>query len=324
MQVTCCWCGAIYSVSFGKLRERQREAIRIFYRKDNGESYTDRRVFAADCWFNASRVVESWKSGHLAKEFKRKDGARQTSYRNEPKKKDRWVRARDEMKERACKFIRKMAQRERELYGPHKHDLARRVEHIENRLKPSDWLPKSYVRIGPDERAARVAIWKLVVMRLCERVIWGQGLPETSEAFRQALASVKAFEQERERLQREKEEAERKREEERKRQHEEYLARKSSQQSVKVQPVTAQLDKTAVDNDLKVLMGETAYNAMRQAENLANTNQITDTRERKRIELPHFSAEPESKPPPDDGTFRYQQKLAHWRKTGVWLPDDWM
>jgi hypothetical protein len=109
---------------------------------------------------------------------------------------------------------------------------------------------------------------------------------------------------------------------ERERQHNEYLARTRAQQPASVQPMAAQHTDPSLDDFLRQAMGEPVYNAMREAQGLASNNRSTDAQGRKRIEFPYIPPEPESKPPPDDGTTRYQQKLAHWRRTGVWPPDE--
>lgn len=39
--------------------------------------------------------------------------------------------------------------------------------------------------------------------------------------------------------------------------------------------------------------------------------------------LVYIPPEPESKPPPDDGTdFLYQFRLQRWKRTGVWANDE--
>ena len=158
----------------------------------------------------------------------------------------------------------------------------------------------------------------------CEVVIWGKASAETlSEiAFFEAQESVVIAEAQEKRRKNEEERAQKAAEEQRK--HEEYLARTRSQQSANAQPVAPQPANPDHDKFLREVMGETAYSAMREAQAVGKDNPATDAHGRRRTELPYIPPEPESKPPPDDGTLRYQQKLAHWRKTGVWLPDDWM
>jgi hypothetical protein len=329
MQAACSWCGSVYSVNLIGLSENQRTALKIFYMKNDGECYRDERVAAANDWFHASLVVAKWAGGKLEKEFERGEekAKNQPSYYRQPKqkKKSRHAQAQAEIKDQAYKFLRKMALQEQKLHGPAKHTLHARIEalaHLQLDLLGYAPKPFNHEKMTAKEKAVRTIIYKLSVMQLCEPVIWGKVLPDTAEALLLAEKLAKEFEEERERVKLEREETERQREEERQRQREEYLARTRSQQPAHVPPVPGQPANSAHDDFLRRAMGETAYNAMRKAQGLANNSHATDAQGRRRIETPYISPDQGSMPPPNDGTLRYQQKLAHYRLTGVWPRDE--
>jgi hypothetical protein len=312
LTTTCCWCASVYSTDLRGLSEHQRASIRIFYRQDNGEIYLDERVCAADTWFHASRVVESWQRGELQKELEREEAKRQQSYQwrrqAEQRKKSRRALAQAELKEKAYKFLRKMAERERDLYGPHHHDLPARIDALAH-LQPSAIgyapAPHSYIKMGVEEIATRTAVYKLSVMMVCEPVIWGKALPETEKILIEAQAAIKKFEDERDQKAREKEEAEREAAVEREAAR---LARsmpapvhrptpsaavsefwRSEDETPGGSPsVLIDIPPTPDDDSLlRQMMGEAAYKVVMEARKLSTT----DEQGRKRIEILHIPPE---------------------------------
>lgn len=214
--VSCPWCATEFGTSLKGLDERQREAMRIFYRKADGESYRDARVYAADAWFYAANVVKRWVVGELAEEKvqARVSAGHQARYDARSKAEDRQARERAELKKRADRFAERMAAREEELYGPHKHDLPARIEALEKLEPPAHGMaPGTYQRMDYDEKLARQILYRASIMLVCEPVLWGECLPETSAALAAAQAVIKRAEDERERERVEKERKKREAEE---------------------------------------------------------------------------------------------------------------
>jgi hypothetical protein len=206
--VSCPWCATEFGTSLKGLDDRQREAMRIFYRKAHGESYSDERVYAADAWFYAANVVRRWMTGELTEERvqARMSAGHQARYDVRSKAEDRQARERAELKKRADSFAERMVAREEELYGPHKHDLPARIEALEKLEPPTHRMaPGTSQRMDYDETLARQILYRASIMLICEPVLWGECLPETSAALSAAQAIIKQAEDERERERLEKE-----------------------------------------------------------------------------------------------------------------------
>lgn len=222
----CAWCGNSYSLNLTGLTEHQREAVLIYYGKENGEIYTDKRVAAANTWFHASLVVASWKDGKLQKQFEREE-RKVTSHQTyqqqraeEKRKQALAAKPQAKIKERAYAFYRKMAQREEKLYAPAKHNLQVEIDALAHlQINSFGYAPEphKFVKMSAKEKAIRTVIYKASVMQVCEVVIWGKVLPVTAEIIKHAKNLAQSFVEERDHKQREKEEAERLRQEERER-----------------------------------------------------------------------------------------------------------
>lgn len=343
---TKCWhCGAQYIVPLPRSDEHYRQAADLHYNSHPIKHFNDERVHAADLWLDLSPSQKAEYEKERQEEANRLVQARATRPTfstvrgpltlKEKKEKE----AREELKQRAQEFIRaKQEYFKCRARAPESFPLDETIKaldadrvHAYSRSLEQEAEALGFEKYGQgvNHYRSQTATIKNAILTLrkreaCEVVIWGKVLSDTAQeiAFFETLLPKVAEES----AGKDREEKEKKAREaaERQRQHEEYLAHTRGQQPSSVQPVTAQPDEPALDDFLRHSMGEAAYNAMIEAQGRASNSRSTDAQGRRRIELPHIPSEQESKPPPDDGTIRYQQKLAHWRQTGVWLPDEWM
>ncbi len=340
---TKCWfCGTPYVVPLARDDEHYREAADLFYNSHPIKRYNDERVHAADLWLHMDfSHKEKYELAQREEAEKAARPVRQPAYQPAEKlspKERREKDKREETKRRALEFIkRKLEGLKRRANGPESFPLDKTIEALEagtvsayseQMYREAEELGLEKLKTGFYHYQSEVITVKSCILKLkkreaCEVVIWGAALPDTLEeiAYFEALPPLIAAEA----LEKQREEKEKKaREDEaRKRQNEEYIARTRSQQNSNVQPAPAQPGNPALDDFLRRSMGEAAYNEMREAQELSRDGHTTDAQGRGRVELPCIPQEQESKPPPDDGTLRYQQKLAHYRRTGVWLPDSW-
>jgi hypothetical protein len=350
---TKCWyCGTPYIITLKRTDKHYREAYDLIHNSHPIKRLTDERIHAAELWLP---LAESEKEKYLkerAEEAERKDkpAPRRLAYQPSirPNTKERKARAeRDDLQARARAFVQaKQEEFKRRAGRTESFPIDKTLEGLEaGRCHSYDKELKEEAKaLGLEESrqpfynytqritTVRNAILDLRKREACEVVVWGAALPTTLEeiAFFEALppeVAAEALEEQREAQEKAAREAA-----ERQRQHEEYLARSrgeaqqsplgrcgaagpESQPSSEAQPSHSDI--------LKKLMGESTYNAMRAAQGLANDRSSTDAQRLRSIEIPYIEAEQESQPPPDDGTIGYQQKLAHWKKTGVWPPDPW-
>jgi len=343
---TKCWhCGTQYIVPLSRSDEHYRQAADLHYNSHPVKHFNDERVHAADLWLELSPSRKAEYEKERQEEADRSVQPRPTRPTPSPVrgpltlKEKKEKEAREELKQRAQEFIRtKQEYFKRRARGPESFPLDETIKaldaervHAYSRSLEQEAEALGFEKYGEgvshyrsQTATIRNSILTLRKREACEVVIWGKTLRDTIEeiAFFEALLPKVAEEA----VEKDREEKEKKAREaaERERQHNEYMARTRAQQPTSVQPVAPQPAAPSHDDLLRHSMGEAAYNAMREAQGLAIDNLSTDAQGRKRIELPYIPAEQESKPPPDDGTIRYQQKLAHWRQTGVWLPDEWM
>ncbi|HWT00038.1 MAG TPA: hypothetical protein VN256_07310 [Pyrinomonadaceae bacterium] len=350
---TKCWyCGTPYIITLKRTDEHYREAYDLIYNSHPIKRLTDERIHAAELWLP---LAESEKEKYLkarAEEAERKNktAPRQPGYQPtiRPNAKERKARAeRDNLQARARAFVHeKQEEFKRRAGRTVPFPIDKTLEALEaGRCHSFDKeLKEEAIALGLEESrqpfynytqritTVRNSILRLRKREACEVAIWGAALPATLEeiAFFEALPSevaAEALEGQREAQEKAAQEAAK-----RQCQHEEYLARSrgGAQQSSSVLSGMARPESQPAPEAqpshsdlLKILMGESAYNAMRAAQGLANDRSSTDAQGHRSIEIPYIEPEQESQPPPDDGTIRYQQKLAHWRKTGVWPPDPW-
>ena len=352
---TKCWyCGTPYIITLKRTDKHYREAYDLVYNSHPIKRLTDERIHAAELWLS---LAESERDKYLKEreeeaERKAKPMPRRPTYQPSirPNAKERKARAeRDDLQARARAFVQgKQEEFKRRAGRTEPFPIDKTLEAFETgRCHSYDKEVKEEAKaLGLEESrqpfynytqrmtTVRNALLELRKRGACEVVIWGAALPATLEeiAFFEALppeVAAEALEEQREAQEKAAREAA-----ERQRQNEEYLARargetqqSSSGRSGGASPESHSSSEASQPNPsdiLKHLMGESAYNAMRAAEGFASDRQSTDAQGRRSIEIPYIPQEQEPQPPPDDGTLRYQQKLAHWRKTGVWLPDEWM
>jgi hypothetical protein len=345
VQATKCWhCGTQYIIPLLRSDEHYRQAADLHYNSHPIKHFTDERVHAADLWLELS----SSQKDEYEKERQEEDVRAAQPRANRPViptvrgpltlKEKKEKEAKEELKRRAVEFYRtKQEYFKRRARGPESFPLDEIIKaldaeqvHAYSKVLEQEAEALGFEKYGQAARhyGSQTATIKNFTLTLkkreaCEIVIWGKALPDTvgEIAFFQVLLP-KVIDEAREKDREEKEKKAREAAE-RERQHNEYLARMRAEQPVSVQPSTQRTD-PSLDDFLRQAMGEPVYNAMMEAQGLASSSRSTDSQGRKRIELPYIPREPESKLPPDDGTIRYQQKLAHWRRTGVWPPDEWM
>jgi hypothetical protein len=340
---TKCWfCGTSYVVPLPRDDEHYRKAADLFYNSHPIKRYNDERMHAAELWLHlAFSHKEKYELAQREEAEKASQPVRQPAYQSAGKlspKERREKDEREETKRRAHEFIdRKRERLKRRANGPESFPLDETIEALdagkvsaysEQMYREAEELGLEKHKAGFYHYQSKVVTVKSCILKLkkreaCEGLIWGVALPDTLEEiayFEALLPPIAAEALEKQRDEKEKKARE---DEERKRQHEEYLARTRSRQTSTVQSVPAQPGNPALDDFLRRSMGEAAYNAMREAQGLSRDGQTTDAQGHGRVELPYIPQEQESKPPSDDGTLRYQQKLAHYRQTGVWLPDSW-
>jgi hypothetical protein len=191
--------------------------------------------------------------------------------------------------------------------------------------------------------AIKNSIVDLKKREACEVVIWGESLANTLEeiAFFETqlpVAATEALEEQREARAKAECEAV-----ERQRQLAEYRARKCNEhvpparsltssakehwlvtkegsKSIEMVEILSEMEeKPDPTETLKALLPPSAYSAYKEAQELANKTKPPGYM--KFPGSPFERKEPEQKPPADDGTMLYQRKLAHWKRTRVWLPD---
>jgi hypothetical protein len=341
----CCYCGTQYVIPLSRGDEHYRQAADLHYNSHPIKHFNDERVHAAGLWLALSSSQKAEYEKKRQEEEERAAQSRTTRPAIPPGrgpltlKEKQEKEANDELKQRAQEFIRNRQDYfKRRARGPESFPLDETIKALDaDRVHAySSVVEQEAKALGLEKYGQAISYYRsqtatiknsILTLRkreACEVVIWGKALTDTVEeiAFFQALLPKiidEAMEKDREEKEKKAREAA-----EWQRQHNEYLARTRNQQPASVQPVVAQRTDPSPDDFLRSAMGEAAYKAMIEAQGLASSSHSTDAQGRKRIELPYIPPEQESKPPPDDGTIRYQQKLAHWRKTGVWLPDEWM
>lgn len=283
--VSCFFCGNQYWASLGGVPAKYRAYLLRWYCRYDGETYRDEKVFAAK-----RRTGYWWALNAL------KDPPEQTAQpyrRGQDKKPTRHERERAALKEQAEKLVADAKAREKKLYGPRTFPLAARLEELEKAAKVDEWLPGYSGKRSDAEVEALKCLALARCMEACELVLWGEADPETLSEIEARTVEAEGFEREREEKRRAEGEEKRRREEERERQRLEAVRRQN--------PAPVQLDPLPPDNGFK---GRRAIYPKHE------------------ISRPSWEPqESKSQPPPDDGTIAYQQKLAHWRRTGVWLPD---
>lgn len=353
---TKCWhCGTQFIIPLPRSDERYRQAADLHYNSHPTKHFTDERVHAAGLWLELSvSQKDKYEKGQREK-------AERASRPKAPRpagppmrgpltlKERKEKEAREELRQRAIEFHRaRLEYFKRRARGPESFPLDETIEALDEEEVHaySKSMEQEVEALGLEKYGEAINYYRSQTVTIknsiltlrkrgaCEVVIWGGAQPDTLEEiafFETLLPEVAAGAKVKDR-----EEKERKAREavERQRQHDEYLARTrgGTQQSstgqykgANPEPRPGPEESRPNPSDvLKHLMGETAYNAMRAAEDFASNSRPTDARGRRSIEIPYIPQEQAPHPPPDDGTLRYQQKLAHWKRTGVWLPDEWM
>lgn len=342
---TKCWhCGTQFIIPLRRSDEHYRQAADLHNNSHPIKHFTDERVHAADLWLELSASQKDKYEQEQQEKTERAVKPRVTRPALPPArspltlKERKEKEAREELKQRAIEFIHDRQEYfKRRARAPESFPLDETIKALDaDRVHAyGEAIQKEAEALGFEKYGEAVSYYRsqtatiknsILTLRkreACEVVIWGEALPDTVAeiAFFEALLPKIVDEAvEKDRIEKEKKAREAA---ERERQHEEYLARKRGQQPASVQPIMPQPSAPVIDDSLRLLMGEAAYNAMIQSRQLTNSSLSTDGQGRKVIEIPYIPSEQESQPPPDDGTLRYQQKLAHWRQTGVWLPDEW-
>lgn len=297
VEVSCPFCGSKYLQNVGGVTPEEKESFFLWYRKYDGETYRDEQAFAAKRWWAYRWIVQ----GILYPAPYRAPASQH--------KPTRYERERALLKEQADRLEKDAKEREKRLYGPRAFPLVATLEGIAEGLKELERRPYTpgFVYYPPDEKKARQLLIYARLMEACELALWGEARPGTLAEIEARSAEVAAFEETREREKREKEERERREREERERQRLERLGASvptTPRPAVAPRPVEIPAERSA-ESDCGFDEPPPGFQA------LDRPRQPWEPRELK------------SQPPPDDGTAAYQQKLAHWRRTGVWLSDDW-
>ncbi len=320
--IKCAWCGSAINYNMKEYDERLREALRLEHGKFAGEAYRDERVFAAREWQLARLSAKRWGVGieklkqNVIVFLDRK--WREASSRNQyqrPIKLTGKALSRKEIKDKGIAFYRRMIEAEEKKYSPYSHTLPEQIKALEKEITkddaPTDFFPGGCVKVTPQEKWLSRELFVCRVAKLCEGVLWSKTLPETKAAVSNLSALVARLEQKRAEEKQALLEAEEKKKQEREAQRLEREARLNppAVSSVPVQRTSAIEFIETVDHILPVEIPE------------------YDAQGRKRVTMPRIadpSAEVKSKVPPDDGSVNYQQKLAHYHRTGVWLLDHWL
>jgi hypothetical protein len=310
---TKCWyCGTPYILRLSSTDKHYREAADLVHNSHPVKRLTDERIHAAELWLPLSK---SKKEKYL--EDRREKPERETSSRPSSRSaykptiksnaQERKAQSeRDDLLARARVFVQAKQEEFKRRAGRtdifpidkildaleagrcHAYDEAAMEEAkalgLEGNRQPSYNYRQRIASV-------RNALLELRKREACEVVIWGAALPVTLEeiAFFEALPpeiAIEALEEQKEAQEKAAQEAA-----ERQRQHEEYLARTRSQQSAIVQPVAPQSAKPDHDDFLRDVLGETAYNAMREAQGLASNSRSTDRQGRRTVEIPYISPE---------------------------------
>jgi hypothetical protein len=352
-----CWtCGAQFYTRLEGRSERQREVSKLLALAHPTEVYNDERVHTAQAW---KRLSGSQVKRYRAFKQRLRDDARsrsrgvspaQASYVSPSDKtadQRRADRERESLQKQAIDFKKKENERWKRLAkGPETFPITETLKEIEARYKLENYGDgmKEYVAaagLPVDEHthwkalsafktSAVICHQFLSVLKrreACELVLWSKTEPNTLKEIdffesrlkylpnitRRAIAKEKEKERlEAEQRQREWEERERQRQ-----------ARMTPRQEVVAK----------VEEDRHAQFIETVERVV--PEPLPEF----DERGRKRVTIPVVPVEisgPASKycpgcsstehshPPSDDGSYAYRQKLAHYRQTGMWIPDHWM
>lgn len=341
MATKCWYCGTPYVLKLSRTDKHYREAADLVHNSHPIKRLTVERIHAAELWLSLSK---SEKEGYLKnreEKAERKASPRPTSqqaYRPtiRPNAKERKAQAeRDDLRDRARVFIQDRQEEFKRRAGrTEPFPIDETLKALEaSRCHSFDSAIKEEAKsLGLDEggqpfysytshiATIRNFILELKKREACEVMLWGAALPETLEeiAFFEALlptAAAEALEEQREAKEKAAREAA-----ERQREREEYLARVRGDKPTTAQTTVPQQSATSnVEEYLRSQMGEATYNAWKEARQ--RSSRATDEQGRRMIEIPYIAQEIEPTPPPDDGTIRYQQKLAHWKMTGVWPPD---
>jgi hypothetical protein len=222
-----------------------------------------------------------------------------------------------------------MIEAEEKKYSPYSHTLPEQIKALEKEFTkddaPTDFFPGGCVKVTPQERWLSRELFVCRVAKLCEGVLWSKTLPETKAAVSNLSALVARLEQKRAEEKQALLEAEEKKKQEREAQRLEREARLNppAVSSVPVQRTSAIEFIETVD---RILPGG-HIQVPEEINGLPVEIPEYDAQGRKRVTMPRIadpSAEVKSKVPPDDGSVNYQQKLAHYHRTGVWLPDHWL
>jgi hypothetical protein len=220
INASCPYCGTVYGINASSRDENEHEATIIYYKAKRGALYRDKRVFAAIYWLTHKVTLKRWRANYWAldKVTARNKAKEQRiqQQRYEKKKKDRYVREREELKERAFNFINKMRAKEEQEFAPHTFSLAAELESIE---KPDrlGFISGTHKRMEYEEILARRVLYAVQVMASCERVLWGKVLSETEGAMIEISSIIQRCEEERAQKAREEAEEKAKQEAERER-----------------------------------------------------------------------------------------------------------
>lgn len=235
--LTCPWCGHVFSVTLGRVTEREAETLRLWYHKYDGETYTDGRAYAAWRWWRfrwEKQAVEEAGEDAARPSARPDHGASYGRGKQERPKESREVRARRELKEQADAIVRKAREREQRLYGPRSFpleetlkELAKDCYHFAHSYDDEEG---GYRARSAAEIKARQLLAYARCMEACELALWGEVEEETARALEALPAEVERFAKAGRAEKREKEERGQRERDERERQRVERLgiARPSS------------------------------------------------------------------------------------------------
>jgi hypothetical protein len=310
---TKCWyCGTPYILRLSSTDKHYREAADLVHNSHPVKRLTDERIHAAELWLPLSKSKKEKYLGDQREKPERETSSRPSSrpaYKPtiKPNAQERKAKAeRDDLLARARVFVQaKQEEFKRRAGRTEPFPIDETLEALEaSRVHSYDQaieaeaeaigLEKSrqpYYHYTAQLVTLRNSILDLRKREACEAAIWGAALPVTLEEiafFEELLPEVAAEALEEQRVAREKAEREAA---ERQRQREEYLARTRSQQAAHIKPATTQSANPSHDDLLRQLLGEPAYNAMREAQGLASNNRSTDAQGRRSIEIPYIKPE---------------------------------
>ncbi|MGB7922351.1 MAG: hypothetical protein WCF57_03820 [Pyrinomonadaceae bacterium] len=346
--LTCRWCGNRFLSPVGGLTPHQKESLRLWYNKYDGETYTDERVYAAERWwhylFTKRALEKKAKAGKVQQPASR-------SYNQRPPKLTQKQQAREDLKEEARELVLKANAREQNLY---EH---RRTFPLVARLKELDQgeydfcysMDENHDWRSQEEKAALQFLNLARLMAECEIVLWGKVEPETQREIEELTKKATELETERRRLKQDKREKEERERQEQRERYQLEKAERERQKTVRHQPRIASsafwrsgasLDDVSDEEALAdVNRTINQFSPMQQVVDIAPETSDHDSSVVRIHEIPPKARRRESptwKPdpwepgkndpmstlPPDNGTLLYARKKAHYQRTGQWLPDE--